>query len=259
MAYYGGSGTGVLSGLVDRARGAGSDPRQARFLTLDSARWVVRHRAWSRWHLVRYWRFAMFKVRNPHVVTQGLVFLGRGTDVHCTKGLGTMVLGRWVHVGDGNALRCHEGHLRVGDKAVFGKDNVVNCYLDVEVGEAALVADWVYVCDFDHVTEHLDVPVKDQGIVKSPVRIGPDTWVGTKVTVTRGVQVGRGAVLAANSVVTRDVPDHAVVGGVPARVLKDRRAAHDAAADARAGKEAALADIARKNAEAAAAVRAGRG
>ena len=106
-----------------------------------------------------------------------------------------------MHIGDGNAIRCHEGSLRIGDKVVFGKDNTVNCYLDIEIGASSLVADWVYICDFDHKTEDITLPIKDQGIVKSPVRIGPDCWLGAKVTVLRGTRVGRGCVLGAHAVV----------------------------------------------------------
>jgi acetyltransferase-like isoleucine patch superfamily enzyme len=78
----------------------------------------------------------------------------------------------------------------------------------------------VYICDFDHVTSDIHLPIKDQGIVKSPVRIGPDTWLCTKVTVTKGTRIGRGAVIGANAVVTRDVARGAVVAGVPARELR---------------------------------------
>ena len=226
------------------------DPRQARFLTWASLRWVVRNRAWSWWYLQRYWRFFWWRLRNRHVVTEGFVFLGRRVELSARKGYGRLVLGRWVHVGDGNALRCHEGNLRIGDKCVFGKDNTVNCYLDIEFGEATIVADWVYVCDFDHVYDDIHTPIKDQGIVKSPVRIGPDCWVGVKATVLRGVTVGRGSVLAAHTVVTRDVPPRSVVAGVPGRVVKDRAQLY--AADA--ARRAALQDIASKTARAAAAV-----
>jgi acetyltransferase-like isoleucine patch superfamily enzyme len=109
------------------------------------------------------------------------------------------------------------------------------------------VADDVYVCDFDHRTDDITAPIKDQGIVKSPVRIGPDCWVGTKVTVLRGADVGRGSVLAAHAVVRGTVPEFAIAGGVPARVLKDRRAVYEADS----ARRAALADIARKTAVAA--------
>jgi acetyltransferase-like isoleucine patch superfamily enzyme len=221
----------------------GTAPRQARFLTLGSLRWIVRNRAWTPWYLIRYWRFFLLKVTRPDIVTEGFVFLGPRVDLYARKGYGRLVLGRWVHIGSGNALRAHEGTLRIGDKCVFGKDNTVNCYLDVEFGATTIVADWVYVCDFDHVYADIHVPIKDQGIVKTPVRIGPDCWVGTKVTVLRGVTVGRGCVLAAHTVVNKDVPDHSIVVGVPGRVVKNRVEEYERAAAQRA----ALADIARKH------------
>jgi acetyltransferase-like isoleucine patch superfamily enzyme len=121
------------------------------------------------------------------------------------------------------ALRCHEGTLSVGDKSVFGRDVSINCYLDVEIGAAALFADNVYVSDFDHKFTDLTTPIKDQGIVKSRVRIEHDVWVGTKATIARGVAIGEGAVVGANAVVTHDLPAYSVSVGVPARVIKDRR------------------------------------
>jgi acetyltransferase-like isoleucine patch superfamily enzyme len=235
--------------VLRRLRGLPSrDPRQARFVTWASLRWVVRHRALSPFYLVRYWRFLVLRVTQPHIVTEGFVFIGRRVELYARPGYGRLVLGRWVHLGDENRLRAHEGTLRVGDKVVLGRDNTVNCYLDVEIGDATIVADWVYVCDFDHVYEDVTVPIKDQGIVKSPVRIGPDCWVGTKATVLRGSTVGEGSVLAAHTVVRGDVPPYSIVGGVPGKVLKDRREVH-AATEA---KRIALADIAAKTARAAA-------
>jgi acetyltransferase-like isoleucine patch superfamily enzyme len=190
---------------------------------LASLRWVVRNRAYSRWYLVRYWRFFRFKLRNPHVITRGFVFMDRGVELHARRGYGRLVLGRWVHLGTGTALRCHEGTLILGDKGVLARDISINCYLDVEIGDCALIADDVYISDFDHKFADHDVPIKDQGIAKSRVRIERNVWLGTKVTVTRGVVVGEGAVVGANAVVTRDLPPFAVAVGVPARVIRDRR------------------------------------
>lgn len=223
------------------------DPRQARFLTWASLRWMVRQRAWTPWYLVRYWRFFLLKLRYPHVVTEGFVFLGRRVEIDVRAGYGRLILGRWVHLGDENRLRAHEGTLRIGDKCVLGRDNTINCYLDIEIGARSLVADWVYICDFDHRIDDIHTPIKDQGIVKSPVRIGPDVWVGTKVTVLRGVRVGEGSVLAAHTVVRGDVPPYSVVVGVPGRVVRDRRVMY---AEQAAHREA-LADMARRAAEAA--------
>ena len=236
-----------------RTRWKGSrrkDSRQAKFLTVASLRWVIANRAYTPWYLVRYYRLLKFKSTNPHIVLRGMVFLGKGVEIHATPELARMEIGKWVHIGDGNAIRCHEGSLRIGDKSVFGKDNVVNCYLDIEFGESALVADWCYICDFDHIMDDINVPIKDQGIVKAPVRIGPDTWTATKVTILRGTQIGRGCVLGAHAVVKGVIPDYSIAVGAPAKVVKNRRESWEAGAQDRAEYVAALEDIARKKAAA---------
>lgn len=189
----------------------------------------------------------IFRLRHPHIITEGFIFLGRRVQVYCRPGYGRLILGRWVHIGDENRLRCHEGTMRVGDKCVFGRDNTVNCFLDIEFGEGTIIADWVYICDFDHVTDDVRIPIKDQGIVKSPVHIGPDVWIGAKASVLRGTRIGEGCVVAAHAVVRGDVPPFSVAGGIPARVIKNRREVYAAHEERRL----ALADIARKTALAA--------
>ncbi|MDX6296658.1 MAG: hypothetical protein QOI51_515 [Nocardioidaceae bacterium] len=200
----------------------GRDPRQARVLTLASLRWIIAHRAWTPFYLVRYWRFAWFRLHNPHIVTEGLVFFGKRVEVSARRGYGRLVIGRWVHFGDGNSVRCHEGSLRIGDKCVFGRDNTVNCYLDIEFGASTMVSDWVYVCDFDHLTTDLRTPIKDQGIIKSPVRIGAGSWLGTKCSVLRGAEIGAGSVVAAHAVVRGKTPELSVLAGIPAKVVRRR-------------------------------------
>jgi len=196
-----------------------------RLISIASLRWVLRHRAWTPYYLLRYVRLARLRLRQPSIILQGMVFLGRRVELEARPGYGRLILGGFVHIGDDTALRAHEGTLRVGDKTVFGRNTIVNSYLDVEIGPGVLIGDFVYIGDFDHRTEDLHRPIKDQGIVKSPVRIGAGSWLGVKATVLRGCSVGEGAVVGANAVVTRHVPLYAVVAGSPARVIADRRAA----------------------------------
>ena len=195
--------------------------------------WVVRHRALRPYDLVRYWRFALLKVRHPEVVTEGMVYLGRGVEVAVRKGYGRLVLGPWVHVGDGARLRAHEGTLRIGAKTVLGRGVTVNCYLDVSIGAACLVADEVYIADFDHRTDRLELPMKDQGIVKTPVAIGDDVWLGLRSSVLRGSRVGSGSVVGAHAVVRGDLPPFSVAVGVPAHVVRRRDGQPPAPAPAR--------------------------
>lgn len=223
-------------------RRARQDSEQAKFLTLASLRWVLRNRAYTPWYLVRYWRLLKFRLANPHVILRGMVFLGRNVDLHARPGFGRMEIGRWVHIGDGNAIRCHEGSLRIGDKAVFGRTNTINCYLDIEIGASTLIADWVYICDFDHVIADIQTPIKDQGITKTPVRIGPDCWIGVKATVLRGTRIGRGSVLGAHAIARGELPEYSLAVGAPARVVRNRLADYEADA----ARRAAIADMARK-------------
>lgn len=167
-------------------------------------------------------RYLWFRVRHPHIETTGFFFLARDAEIYCRKGYGRLIIGKWSFIGSGNAIRCHEGTLRIGEKVVFGAKNTVNCYLDIEVGDKCILADWIYICDFDHKYEDMNIPIKDQGIVKSPVRIEENCWLGEKTTILRGVTVGAGSVVASHALVNRDVPPNSIVGGVPARVLKTR-------------------------------------
>jgi acetyltransferase-like isoleucine patch superfamily enzyme len=224
-----------------------------RLLTAANLRWVVRHRAWTPYYLKRYWRFAWFKLRHPQVITEGFVFLGKKLEIVARPGHGRLILGQWVHLGDETRLRAHEGTLRIGDKVVFARDVTVNCYLDIEIGASTLIADGTYICDFDHKTEDLDLPIKDQGLVKSPVRIGPDCWLAAKVTITRGADIGRGVVIGANSVARGNIPAYSIAVGIPAVVVRDRVTRYEADATRRAY----LANLARTNAETTARLQAG--
>jgi len=187
-------------------------------------RFIISHRLYT-W---RYWvcafRFIRLKVLHPHIKTEGFVFLGPKVELYARKGYGRLTLGRWVFIGKGNAIRCHEGNLRIGDKVVFGAKNTINCYMDIEIGNDCIFADWIYMCDFDHRYEDMTIPIKNQGIVKSPVKLEGDIWIGEKSTILRGVTVGSGSVIASHALVNRDVPRNSIVGGVPAKVLKRRGA-----------------------------------
>lgn len=167
-------------------------------------------------------RRAALAARGRDVELQGMVFTGRRVELHARRGHGRLRLGPWCWIGNDNKLRAHEGQLTLGAKVVMGRDNVVNTYLDIEIGEAAILADWIYICDFDHRYDRLDVAIKDQGIVKAPVRIGGDVWIGEKATVLRGVDVGHGSVLASHCLVNADVPPFSIAVGVPVRVVKSR-------------------------------------
>jgi acetyltransferase-like isoleucine patch superfamily enzyme len=187
-----------------------------------TAKFIISRRLYTPPYWMMALRYLKLRIFSPHIETEGFVFIGRNVELYAKRGYGRLVIGRWAIFGHGNAIRCHEGTLRIGQKSVFGAVNTINCYMDIDIGSDCIFADWIYVCDFDHRFDDMTMPIRKQGIVKSPVKIGNDCWLGEKSTVLRGVTIGDGCVIASHALVNKDIPDNSVVGGVPARVLKTR-------------------------------------
>jgi acetyltransferase-like isoleucine patch superfamily enzyme len=91
----------------------------------------------------------------------------------------------------------------------------------VEIGAHCMFANHCFVSDGDHRYDDPTRPVPWQGFTtKGPTRIGDNVWCGANVVVTSGVTIGERCVIGANSVVTRDIPDHSLAAGAPAKVIR---------------------------------------
>ena len=75
----------------------------------------------------------------------------------------------------------------------------------------------------NHNFTDLDTPIRLQGATRKGVSIGEDCWVGSGVTILDGVRIGNHCIIGAGAVVTKDIPDYAIVGGVPAKIIKMRK------------------------------------
>ena len=129
---------------------------------------------------------------------------------------------RFVWIGDGSKIRCHEGLVEIGDKTVMGQECTISAYQHVKIGAECVIADRTMFIDFDHGVVETERPIRHQGIYMEDVNVGSNVWIGYGACILRGVSVGDNSIIGANSVVTKDVPANAVVGGVPARVLRMR-------------------------------------
>jgi acetyltransferase-like isoleucine patch superfamily enzyme len=111
--------------------------------------------------------------------------------------------------------------LTIGDGTYIGRFAHINAWRCVVIEPHVLIADRVFIGDADHHFSDVAVPILLQGdSYMGPVRLREGCWLGIGAVVLPGVTIGRNAVVAANAVVTRDVADHSVVGGVPARLIK---------------------------------------
>ena len=160
--------------------------------------------------------------------TDGFVFFGRGLEIEISP-RGRVDFGRFVWIGDRTKIRCHEGLVEIGAKSVLGQECTISAYQHVRIGEECVIADRAMFIDFDHGVVEVERPIRLQGIYKRDVEVGNNVWIGYGACILRGVRVGDNSIVGTNSVVTKDVPANAVVGGIPARVLRMREAPKDLA------------------------------
>jgi len=138
-----------------------------------------------------------------------------------------------IHVGDGVALGEHawlnakddrgDGMptLRIGDDTFVGRLAQINAWRSVTIGRNVLIADRVFISDADHNYSDADTPVRRQGdVFRGAVTLEDGCWIGIGAVILPGVTIGRNSVVAANAVVTRDVPERVQVTGMPARVTR---------------------------------------
>jgi acetyltransferase-like isoleucine patch superfamily enzyme len=113
----------------------------------------------------------------------------------------------------------HSG-IRIGRQTLIGEYNVIRGQGGVVIGDRVYTSPLVQIIAVNHVFDDPARPFTEQGITAQGIVIEDDVWIGSGAIVLDGVRVGRGAVVAAGAVVTKDVPAHSVVAGVPARVIK---------------------------------------
>lgn len=141
------------------------------------------------------------------------------------------VWGRMIleHVGDNVNIEhgaCFTPDVCLGDGSGIGVDCEING--PVTIGKNVLMGPEVVVYTSNHRYEDPNVPIVMQGFSPAErVVIEDDVWIGRRVMIMPGCHIGTGSVLAAGAVVTRDVPEYSIVGGVPAKVIGTRRAASE--------------------------------
>lgn len=111
------------------------------------------------------------------------------------------------------------GRIVIGDRTQMEGYCSVSAARSIEIGANVLFGANVAIRDHDHGFRDVNMHRADQPLVISPVRIGDFAWLAQNVVVAKGVTIGRGAVIGANAVVTSDVPDGAIMAGVPARLV----------------------------------------
>lgn len=110
--------------------------------------------------------------------------------------------------------------VRIGDRCVIGRGSHVVGHWSIDIGDDVQTGPYVYITDQNHAYEDPEVPIGRQWPVEAGVTVGAGSWLGAHAVVLPGARIGRHVVVAAGAVVRGTVPDHCVVAGVPARVVR---------------------------------------
>jgi acetyltransferase-like isoleucine patch superfamily enzyme len=185
----------------------------------------------------------------------GVCFVGRNVRLRFARNI---EIGRYATIGDGTILsglgrnglrlgaRVNIGaysrlivgtdvarpgsHIHIGDGCGIGEYSSVGGSGGISIGRNTIIGQYFSAHPENHNFKDLSRPIREQGTTRMPIGIEEDCWLGARVTVLGGVTIGKGCVIAAGSVITRDVPPFSIVAGVPGRVVGSRRGGDDAGA-----------------------------
>jgi acetyltransferase-like isoleucine patch superfamily enzyme len=152
------------------------------------------------------------------------VYLDENVYLHaCPQGIEigprTIVMhGALLHVY--NFRDMPQSGIKIGSDSLIGEYSVIRGQGGVQIGDRVYTSPFTQIIAVNHVFDDPNRPFVEQGITAEGIVIEDDVWLGAGAIITDGVRVGKGAVVAAGAVVTKDVPPHTVVGGVPAKPIK---------------------------------------
>jgi acetyltransferase-like isoleucine patch superfamily enzyme len=133
--------------------------------------------------------------------------------------LGSMGKNNFIMAG---VLLQNPSNIYLGDNVTINRFCILGGHGKLSIGNNVMIAANCNILTANPGFDNLDRPMMRQKEVTAPVTIADDVWLGVNVVVVAGITIGRGAIIGANAVVTKDVPAYAIVGGVPAKVIRYR-------------------------------------
>lgn len=149
--------------------------------------------------------------------------IGRNSLVRAnTESACALCIGDRTSIKENVLINTNKGTVEIGQECWVGPYTLIYGNGDVTIGDHVMIASHCAINTVSHHTTRFDIPMSQQGIYTAPVVIEDDVWIGIGAVILQGIRVGKGSVIGAGAVVTRDIEPGTVVAGVPARKIKQR-------------------------------------
>jgi len=119
-------------------------------------------------------------------------------------------------------LTAIDAEIFLGENVSINDGCFITSIFNIKIGNDCLIGEYVSIRDYNHTYSDISKKIKGQGFTGAPINIGQNVWIGRGAMILPGVQIGDGAIIAANSVVGKDVPANTIFGGIPAKIIKNR-------------------------------------
>lgn len=169
------------------------------------------------------------KIKNKQKITfNGSATIEDGCFIEALS-KGGIEIGNNFSLGRNSIIECTGVIRELGEKLIIGQNVGIaaNAFIamrgKVEIGDDTIFGPGVSIHAENHNFKDLDKPIRLQGATRKGIKIGKNCWIGSKVIILDGVNIGDNVIIGAGAVVTKDIPDFAIAAGVPAKIIKNRR------------------------------------
>lgn len=148
-----------------------------------------------------------------------------GNNVSVLRGAvieGNVSVGNETIIHDYSMAIAYGGFIKIGNNCTVNPFSILYGHGGLTIGNGVRIAAHTVIVSSDHIYSDVSKPIYQQGVIKLPIVIEDDVWIGSGAKILGGVTVGTGSVVGAGAVVTRDIPPYSIAVGVPAKVVKKR-------------------------------------
>lgn len=156
-------------------------------------------------------------------------FLKLGNNVYVSAlSKNGVTFGNNVGIGDFSRIIVSTSLNQIGDYIKIGNNVGIGefAYLGgaggLEIGDECIVGQYLSCHPENHIYDDISISIRHQGVTRKGIKIGNNCWIGSKVTILDGVEIGSGSIIAAGAVVNKSFPENSIIGGVPAKLIKSR-------------------------------------